>query len=419
MFSGIHPTTTMEISRGTTVTRNGGCVVDTRSRRYIWIATAIFSFALIFFAVVVLCVRDSLQSSFGVRQTAEAGLVPDATRIPLRFTSHRVAEPLDKSMAQESLSHVRLHAGGTYPLSLLLHSMRLFGLNMPVPSPKRDSQPEKALDLILNHDKAVAYFGYAPLVKTRYGARVSVAERRAIVKQIEREAHPGELLAVLAEQGLPLDTTLTTSDGEHRVMDILCDTLANFHLDSELPWVAMSLAHYLPPQRTWYDKFGHQHDFNEVAERLMGTPFDAEGVSCRGTHLVGTVALLFLADQQRPIFSNDMRTAVRVYLSRQIALLETSQIADGGWHWQWFTPDYPLQSSVFSQAEITRWRVLVTGHHVEWMLLLPDDLRPPDACFERAGKWLHSQVLACEEKSIDEAYCPYSHAANVVRLLSQ
>jgi len=64
-------------------------------------------------------------------------------------------------------------------------------------------------------------------------------------------------------------------------------------------------------------------------------------------------------------------------------------------------------------------QVLTTGHHVEWLMLLPPDLQPPRECFQVALRWLQVRLEVDDLDTIRQNYCPYSHAGRVLRVLSR
>ena len=131
--------------------------------------------------------------------------------------------------------------------------------------------------------------------------------RRDARWQPERQAHEDQLLAVLAEAGVPLSTPLTTGRGQASAQRLLDDTLANFDLKQAEPeWSALSVVLYLPPQRSWTDKYGKVLTFDDLAEELMDRTFQAN-LPCAGTHLIYTLTALLRADEQEPVLTPTVR----------------------------------------------------------------------------------------------------------------
>jgi hypothetical protein len=325
------------------------------------------------------------------------------------------------SAAEVEAVLARLQVREPVSLSGLLHAVRIYGLDGPVPLGGQPAETLPALTLILDHEKGSAYFrGEPPLINTRDGVRTRVTERRDAKRQPGRQAHSGQLLAVLAELGVPLDTSLTTANGRFAVRDILRDTTANFSLDQEeIEWAAVGLALYLAPEPGWRDKFGRPLTFDQLAKRLLEIPLTREGLACQGTHLLHALTVLHVVDRERPVLGPEVQAEIRERLRRETALLVETQRPTGEWWAGWSDPQASRELLAFvSNDQHTRMAVTVTGHHLEWLLLLPPDLRPPDEVFRRAGAWLRARLLRATKEELKDGYCPYSHAARVVQALS-
>jgi hypothetical protein len=61
-------------------------------------------------------------------------------------------------------------------------------------------------------------------------------------------------------------------------------------------------------------------------------------------------------------------------------------------------------------------KLLVTGHHLEWLALAPEEVQPPREAVVRAAQWLVTALMEMDEKQIAAAYGPYSHAARALCL---
>jgi hypothetical protein len=346
-----------------------------------------------------------------------------AAPVPLRVgPTLDLAGPLDGARIVEAVERVPT-AGLPRSLSLSLHVMRLFGAEVTQGDPKTGA-PVPGLDHRVNK----VFFPENPsLVQTREGVRCRVAERQNAARQPEREAHVDQLLAVLAEAGVPLTRPLSTARGASTVGALLDDSLANFDLKAgEIEWSALAFALYLPPRTSWADKYGRVTTFDQLAGEMMRRPVD-EKTSCGGTHLLYSLTILLRADQQRPVLSPPTREAVRAFLAAKVKGLAASQRAAGYWTLDWYLHDGgssdgtsagdPHEPALEPDPKSAN-EVLVTGHHLEWMMLLPADLRPPDACFIRGAGWLLGRLASDPLPMLVEHYCPYSHAALVLWALS-
>ncbi len=61
----------------------------------------------------------------------------------------------------------------------------------------------------------------------------------------------------------------------------------------------------------------------------------------------------------------------------------------------------------------------VTGHDLEWLLMLPAEWQPDPLVFERAANYLAAALAAAKDRDLRYEYCPFSHAARSLRLLGR
>jgi len=108
------------------------------------------------------------------------------------------------------------------------------------------------------------------------------------------------------------------------------------------------------------------------------------------------------------------------FLTLVAEILVSIQSPQGHWDEIW------LERLPGKKKRLTRFepnddsRILVTGHHLEWLLLLPSEIAPPPETFRRAGQWL-LPVLLRETKDrrwVVRWYCPAVHAARSVAVLA-
>jgi hypothetical protein len=302
-----------------------------------------------------------------------------------------------------------------------LHVLRLFGVESFAVSPK-NHEATKYLSILLSHEVRAAFFGAKPtLVDTRDGVRCRTYDRDegTLANQTERQAHSDQFLAVMAEMGVSLSHPVTTDRGRRTVRAILDDSLANFDPKGrEIEWSALAFALYLPPRRSWVDKFGRTHTLDELAAELIARRFGPE-VACGGTHILYSLTALLRADQIEPVLSPVVRQAVRSYLEGIVRQLVKDQGPEGTWGLRWYEQREGEEKPTSNIAASDWAVVLTTGHHVEWMLLLPADLQPDPARFLRAARWLQLHLEKDAKTTLMDHYCPYSHAARVLVILSR
>jgi hypothetical protein len=323
-------------------------------------------------------------------------------------------------VVRESLSRLKQDSPPT--LSSALHVLRLFGPDVSVVDPK-DHASVSLLSLLLEHRRRTAFFGDQPaLVETLEGIRcrtVDQQEEELARLHPERQSHADQFLALLAEAGIPLSQPLSTARGSGTVEAILTDSLANFHpKQPEIEWSALAFALYLPPRASWTNKYGEVMSFDMLTGELMKRDFKS-GLACGGTHLLYSLVVLLRADEVAPVLSAAIREDARSYLKRMAEAVAANQSQEGWWGLDWYEAvDGRRGMSEYTEARDSDF-VLITGHHLEWMLLLPTDLAPPRECFSRGTYWLKTHLLAAKRQTMMAQYCPYSHAGKVLALVSR
>jgi hypothetical protein len=226
--------------------------------------------------------------------------------------------------------------------------------------------------------------------------------------------HTDDLVATLAEVGTPLDTPLYLRDGEVRVGDLLATSLGRFHLDQlEYEWTVIAYARYVFPQRQWRNKYGERIDVDRLVEEILSHPLDLG--PCNGLHRLEALAVLYRADEQFQALSPRTKLKMLLYMKRVSNLLLEAQSAEGYWTRQW--PHGAATATTGNQsAPSLHDKLLVTGHHLEWLALAPDEVQPPRETVVRAGQWLAHTLIEMDQKELLDAYGPYTHAARALCL---
>jgi hypothetical protein len=165
--------------------------------------------------------------------------------------------------------------------------------------------------------------------------------------------------------------------------------------------------------------------------------------SCGGAHVLYTLAAILRAEQQFPLLSPQIRSDLQFFLVTTASAIASMQRSDGvipadwnlrlaraGWY-QEFTSVFRPKVSHDSSRLIAEWSdvalesndrrslVLSTGHTLEWIALLPPECQPSKQIFEQGAKYLAVVLAETDEAECREGYCPYSHAARMLRLLGK
>jgi hypothetical protein len=234
--------------------------------------------------------------------------------------------------------------------------------------------------------------------------------------------HTDDLVATLAESGLPLDAPLRFRGGDARVEDLLRTALVRFHLDQlEYEWTAIAYARYVFPQRDWRNKYGERIDVDRLVDEIVSHPLDIG--PCNGLHRLEALVVLNRADEQYRVLGRKTKLKMLQYMKRASLALAAAQSADGYWTRQWPQGTAPLSDvsqkrspTLADNAPTLHDKLLVTGHHLEWLALAPEEVQPPRENVIRAAQWLARALVEMDQKDLLEAYGPYTHAARALCL---
>ena len=191
-------------------------------------------------------------------------------------------------------------------------------------------------------------------------------------------AHHDQYLKVMGDLGLSSETAIRLPDGSPSTLgEVIRNSLANFDIGQELEFTAVAYSRWLPPTRSWVDRHGDRHSFDDIAEALMKRPSDK--TSCCGAHTPYALVNLLRANQQYPILDPDVARRVEAHLVDISRRLEANQDPSGAWLGRWYVSREPVPDETIGFQAI--W---ATGHHLEWITLAPEHLRPNRQCIERA-----------------------------------
>jgi hypothetical protein len=241
------------------------------------------------------------------------------------------------------------------------------------------------------------------LVQTRQGVAY-------LPRSESGESHRDQVLAAMAQRNVSLDWPILAGSRRYAVQDLLNDSTANFHLQQmELPWTAIAYAHYLPPERSWTNKFGVRFSFDDLAARLMGDSL--ADASCGGLHQLFSLTEILKSQRRSSILTDHLADRVDEYLKRCIAAVITTQGSDGAWQPRWVNEIYRAEAPLVANDEDSpRSKLLVTGHMLEWLRALPVAMQPPDDIMQRAAHYLLLELDRIDDEAVREQFCPVIHS---------
>jgi len=322
-------------------------------------------------------------------------------------TDEQLAEVLDRMRPQASVVDT----------NYLVHALRLWGAEADFENDAYFSGREM-LGYCLDDRKFAELAGStAPaLVTVSSGPRV----RRAVTGDpfsATGTVHTDDLLATLAEVGVPLDSSVHGRDGMTTVRDMLETSLAQFHgRQYEYEWTAIAYARYALSDARWTNAQGERLDVDAMVDELIEHNL-RQGV-CGGTHRLEALAVLLRADETEETLSSGTRRRIRAHLADVVRRLVNTQHSNGYWTKDWAdgSTGHHATRGNDSQEAPSAERILATGHHLEWLALVPEDLLPPRETIVRAGQWLVRAMLEVDDATLQTEFGPFSHAARALCL---
>ncbi len=351
---------------------------------------------------------------------------------PRIVTDQQLAEVLDRVRPPGAPANTNLY----------VHALRLWGDQADFSDSDRPSGGQLR-DYFLRDEVFRKWAGSAapPLFAAREIGLAARSFDDEAAFQTSGSYHQDDLLATLAETGVPLDTPLETRDGAGTVADLLRQSLRDFHPDRlEFEWTVISYARYAFPLSEWRNKYGQRVDVESLVDLLLAAPL-TQG-PCNGLHRMEAIVVLYRVDQEAGgVLKPRTRQRLLDQMLRVSQLLAASQSEQGYWTRRWPLGAAALTQSAASatsdiagdtaidaadhQSQPARRevdaaelgdRLLVTGHQLEWLALAPEEVLPPRENLVRAGQWLVRTLLEIDEHDLRDRYGPYSHAVRALSL---
>ena len=318
-------------------------------------------------------------------------------------------ESAASSPRSEIFSLERFFTGGTPSVSGCCHLLLYYGQG-PTDIARFKSGAD-VLAALTDEEAAIATFGASPFIRTRTGLRYHMTGGPIFNSQVG-EAHRDQCLSTFALLRLDRRQPIKLRNGSLTLAELLSESAANVSLDQrELPWTAIALATYLPPKKTWRNRFDQEISFSQLARRLIQRMSAAE--SCGGTHIIQALLVIDRADTEFSILDQATREQLAGFLSNSVERAAANQLDDGSWNLEWLAAHRPSgpEPSAVAFAE----RLLLSGHIAELLTWLPPERRPTARVYQRAAEWLSTNLLSTEVESNESWICPYSHGALAVR----
>lgn len=248
------------------------------------------------------------------------------------------------------------------------------------------------------------------------GWRVRKREAGSDIARPDVVYHLDQLLATCAELGVPLTQTIETAIGTITLSELVKSSRSEFVADQECYWSVVAYASYFPLETEWRNRFGDQHSYQEIAQKLLEMDLDRE--PCVGAHKHYVLACLLQLDQEFGVLGRSLRRDVETHLVRASRSLVNSQLPNGGWHRGW-AKDAMLADEIRSEWLGIDRLVQVTGHHLEWLCLVPNQLGPGDEVISSAARLVLKALNSHSTEGLLANYCAFSHGLRALVMLKR
>lgn len=284
-------------------------------------------------------------------------------------------------------------------VSHALHYLYFYGNNFTLNSP--DGNSVLLLNALLHGQACERYCPSKPLF-----FRGADGFLRSSINGIDDgEAHIGQTLAFLGSAGVSSSQEIECFSEDVQIRDVVQSSLATFTATGEIEWLLASFLYYLPPERHWVNRWGNHYSFDACAKILVARRY-GEG-PCSGTHALAVLAMMLRVESEYDILSDDVEASVRDYLIGASDLLSHNQCNSGGWDHRWWIPD----RSTYSLNTLT---LHATGHHLEWILDAPQEVRPSQTVIQRSIQACRNALAKATPEDCDKNICHYTHAIKSV-----
>ncbi len=349
----------------------------------------------------------------GGREFRQAWAPPPLREDPLRITPlYDRPDLVSDDQLHRALLRLRPRLNG--PQTLLAdidHALRCWGADARFADPEFASGSQLRAVLTDTRSFAKLYGPNEPpaLYDTPFGVCCRVKQG------IATTSHTDHTLACLAEVGTPLSYPIVTATRQTTFRALLEQAVHDFYPNQdEYEWSTKTFSLYVPPTTRWPSAEGQMLSFDLLASRIMREPLP-QGV-CYAMHRLYGLAAYLRLDEQIPILSPPMRDQVIEFLRDANRRLVANQHPDGFWNGDWpFAPPASVEPTG-KRGDQFAFRIIVTGHALEYWGIAPQYLLPKRATLAGAAAWIVRTVDSVSDDELRKNYSFLSHAVRALAL---
>jgi len=118
--------------------------------------------------------------------------------------------------------------------------------------------------------------------------------------------------------------------------------------------------------------------------------------------------LLHQKNSRTQLLSQQSAQRVRSFVAEMASTAKARQTSEGAWA--------HCNDAKGNKSDQTL--IMTTGHTLEWLMLLPDDLQPNVDSIVNSCKFMCKALTRQKADSANDRYCPYSHCLRALLMLS-
>jgi hypothetical protein len=193
--------------------------------------------------------------------------------------------------------------------------------------------------------------------------------RPYVTEGVGVQGHPAQLLAILAQSRVNVDTPMRIDGKDFTLQDLIDEEMLSCRADSELTFKLISFAHYLKSDATWRSRDGQSWSIPRVINAEIKSPI--RGAPCGGTHRLFGITYAYQTREREGQPVDGEFSRAKQYIESYHRYTWSLQNEDGSFSTEWF-------ARRGNRPDIDR-KLQTSGHILEWLAfsLADEQLQEP------------------------------------------
>lgn len=198
------------------------------------------------------------------------------------------------------------------------------------------------------------------------------------------QGHQAQLLAILAQVGVPKNYPLHVNGRRFTVSDLIESEMAACRTGQELTFTLIGLSHYLPTDSTWKASDGQPWDFERLIREELGQP--VVGAACGGTHRLMGLSYALAQRRREGLPEDGQWNRAAIFINDFVDYAWRLQNRDGSFSTQWF-------EGREDNNDLDR-KLQTSGHIMEWLVFNATEEQLQDERVDRGIAFLAGAMLS-------------------------